>query len=136
MFRASAKRMASKRDIWVKKLISPDLIYFYVPLCTTYLNHLYDMTVFSHAQTDGQMSATKGIISLASLSIMSLFLIFLLIILFLKIGSPLTTLTKKSWSNVGQNLVNRPTFDYALFGEHLTKVLVISWSNVGQKLVN
>ncbi len=40
----------------------------------------------------------------------------------------LTTLTRNSWSNVGQNLVNRPTFDYALFGEHLTKVLVISWS--------
>ena len=47
----------------------------------------------------------------------------------------LTTLTKKSWSNVGQNLVNRPTFDYALFGEHMTKVLVISWSQVSQKLV-
>ena len=47
----------------------------------------------------------------------------------------LTTLTKKFWSNVGQSLVNRPTFDYALFGEHLTKVLVISWSQVSQKLV-
>ena len=48
----------------------------------------------------------------------------------------LTTLTNKSWSNVGHNLVNRPTFDYTLFGEHLTKVLVISWSKVSQKLVN
>ncbi len=37
------------------------------------------------------------------------------------------SLTKNSWSNVDQNLANRPTFDYALFGKHLTKAIVISW---------
>ncbi len=44
----------------------------------------------------------------------------------------LTTVTKNSWSNFGQNLVNRPTFDNALFGEDLAKVLVnYSCYNVG-----
>ena len=43
----------------------------------------------------------------------------------------LQTLTTKSWSNVTQNLVNRPTFDLSV-----GHILVISWSYVSQKFVN
>ncbi len=50
-------------------------------------------------------------------------------------SASLTTLTKNSWSNVGQNVVNRSAFDYTLVGEHLPKVLVNVDGDVGQILV-
>ena len=53
--------------------------------------------------------------------VMNFFKCFVIIVM-LHMDITLTTWIRKSWSNVGQNMVNTPTFDYSLFGEDLTMV--------------